>query len=70
MKDSRKHWVGTLVIIASLFFAWGFSELVPSPWTQAVGQFYWAFSAAVLFNVVGFLIILKIEKRKKPKDTD
>ena len=66
--DNRQPLVGTLVIIASIFFAWGFSEIVPSPWTQAVGQFYWAFSAVVLFNVVGFLIILKIEKRKKSTD--
>ena len=69
MKDSRQPLVGTLVIIASFFFAWGFVKLLPSPWTEAIGQFYWGFGAVVLFNVVAFLIILKIENRKKPKDT-
>ena len=67
MKDSRKHWVGTLAIIASFFFAWGFVKLLPSPWTEAIGQFYWGFGAVVLFNVVAFLIILKLEKRNKPE---
>jgi hypothetical protein len=68
-EDNRQPLIGTLVIIASILFAWGFSEILPSPLTQAVGQFYWGFGAAVLFTIVGFLIILKIENRKKPKDT-
>ena len=69
-EDNRKPLIGTLVIIASIFFGWGFGEIVVNRLTDDIGErFSWGLAATVLFNVVAFLIILKIEKRKKPKDT-
>ena len=53
-----------------LFFAWGFGEIVVSQLTDDIGdQFFWGLASAVLFNVVAFLIILKRDNRKEPKDT-
>lgn len=70
MKDSWKPRVGCLVIIVSIFFGYGFGEIVASQWTDDIGdQFFWSFAATVLFNAVAFLIILKRDNRKEPKDT-
>ena len=69
-EDNRKPLIGTLVIIASILFGWGFSEIVAPLWTDDIGDgFFWMFIPTVLFNVVVFTIILKIDNRKKPKDT-
>ena len=68
MKDSWKPWVGTLVIIVSIFFGYGFSEIVVPLWTDDIDdQMFWGLVAIVLFNVAVFTIIHKIENRKKPK---
>jgi hypothetical protein len=54
----------------SIFFGYGFGEIVASQWTDDIGdQFFWSFAATVLFNAVAFLIILKRDNRKEPKDT-
>ena len=65
MKDSWKPRVGCLVIIVSIFFGYGFGEIVASQWTDDIGdQFFWSFAATVLFNVVVFTIILKRDNGK------
>ena len=64
-EDNRKPLIGTLVIIASIVFGYGFLEIVASQWTVDIGnQFYWSFGATVLFNVVVFTIILKRDNGK------
>ena len=64
-EDNRQPLVGTLVIIASIFFGYGFGEIVASQWTDDIGdQFFWSFAGAVLFNVVVFTIILKRDNGK------
>ena len=64
-EDNRKPLIGTLVIIASIFFAWGFGEIVVNRLTDDISdQFSWGLAAAVLFNVVVFTIILKRDNGK------
>ena len=70
MKDSWKPRVGCLVIIVSIFFGWGFGEIVAPLWTDDIGdQVFWGLFTAMLFFIAVFGILLKIENRKKPKDT-
>ena len=64
-EDNRKPLIGTLVIIVSIFFGYGFGKIVASQWTDDIGdQFFWSFAATVLFNVVVFTIILKRDNGK------
>ena len=64
-EDNRKPLIGTLVIIASIFFGWGFSEIVAPLRSDDIGDgFFWMFIPTVLFNVVVFTIILKRDNGK------
>ena len=64
-EDNRQPLIGTLVIIASIFFGWGFGEIVVNRLTDDIGdQFSWGLAAIVLFNAVGFTIILKRDNGK------
>ena len=70
MKDSWKPRVGCLVIIGSIVFGYGFSEIVVPLWTDDIGdQAFWGLFTAMLFLIAVFGILLKIDNRKKPKDT-
>jgi len=70
MKDSWKPRVGCLVIIGSIVFGLGFSEIVVPLWTDDIGdQAFWGLFTAMLFFIAVFGILLKIDNRKKPKDT-
>ena len=70
MKDSRKSRVGVLVVAVSILFGYGFGEIVALLWTnEFFDQVSWSFITAVLFNIAVFTIIIKIDNRKKSKDT-
>ena len=70
MKDSWKSRVGCLVIIGSIVFGLGFGEIVVPLWTDDLGdQISLSLITTVLFNIAVFTIIIKIDNRKKPKDT-
>lgn len=70
MKDSWKPRVGCLVIIGSIVFGYGFSEIVVPLWTDDIGdQAFWGLFTAMLFWIAVFAIIIKIDNCKKPKDT-
>ena len=70
MKDSWKPRVGCLVIIGSIVFGLGFGKIVVPLWTDDIGdQTFWSLFTAVLFFIAVFGIIIKIDNRKKPKDT-
>ena len=70
MKDSWKPRVGCLVIIGSIVFALGFGKIVVPLWTDDIGdQVFWGLFTAMLFFIAVFGIIIKIDIRKKPKDT-
>ena len=70
MKDSWKPRVGCLVIIVSIVFGLGFGKIVAPLWTDDIGdQVFWSLFTAVLFFIAVFGIIIKIDIRKKPKDT-
>ena len=70
MKDSWKPRVGCLVIIGSIVFGYGFSEIVVPLWTDDIGdQVFWGLFTAMLFWIAVFAIIIKIDNCKKPKDT-
>ena len=70
MKDSWKHRVGCLVIIGSIVFGLGFGKIVVPLWTDDIGdQAFWGLFTAMLFFIAAFGIIIKIDNRKKPKDT-
>ena len=70
MKDSWKSRVGCLVIIGSIVFGLGFGKIVTPLWTDDIGdQAFWGLFTAMLFFIAAFVIITKIDNRKKPKDT-
>jgi len=70
MKDSWKPRVGCLVIIGSIVFGLGFGKIVVPLWTDDIGdQAFWGLFTAMLFFIAAFGIIIKIDIRKKPKDT-
>ena len=70
MKDSRKPRVGCLVIIGSIVFGLGFGNIVTPLWTDDIGhQVFWTAFTGVLIFIAAFGIIIKIDNRKKPKDT-
>ena len=70
MKDSWKSRVGILVVTVSIPFGYGFGEIVVPLWTDDIGdQVFWSLFTAVLFFIAVFGIIIKIDNRKKPKDT-
>ena len=70
MKDSWKSRVGILVVTVSILFGYGFGEIVAPLWTDDLGdQISWSLITTVLFNIAVFTIIIKIDNRKKPKDT-
>ena len=51
-------------------FGLGFSEIVAPLWTDDIGdQAFWGLFTAMLFFIAVFGILLKIDNRKKPKDT-
>ena len=70
MKDSWKPRVGCLVIIGSIVFGLGFGKIVAPLWTDDIGdQAFGGLFTAMLFFIAAFVIITKIDNRKKPKDT-
>ena len=70
MKDSWKPRVGCLVIIGSIVFGLGFGNIVAPLWTDDIGdQAFGGLFTAMLFFIAAFVIITKIDNRKKPKDT-
>jgi len=70
MKDSWKPRVGCLVIIGSIVFGLGFGKIVTPLWTDDIGdQAFGGLFTAMLFFIAAFVIITKIDNRKKPKDT-
>ena len=62
--DNRRPLIGTLVIIASILFGWGFSEIFAPPPDDIGDGVFWMLIPTVLFNVVGFTIILKRDNGK------
>jgi len=60
------HFVGPCWVV----FGLGFSEIVVPLWTDDIGdQAFWGLFTAMLFFIAVFGILLKIDNRKKPKDT-